>query len=117
MLTPEGEPLKPDSPETPPAPGDERLSKGNSSDSPKPVADKKKTGRPIARGFGRSVPLSFAVRQIVPPSITVRYGASTDSEAPVDWQGGREWKVVLQEAVRPLGLTVTVKGATALIAK
>lgn len=85
-------------------------------DPAKPVAHKKRTGA-IARGFGRSVPLSFAVRQIVPPSIKVRYAASADSDALVEWQGGREWRVVLQDAVRPLGLRVTVRGSTALISK
>lgn len=83
----------------------------------KPVGGKTKTSRPIARGFGQSVPLSFAVRQIVPPSIQVRYGTAEDAEELVDWQGGRDWKRVLQDAVRPLGLEVTLRGSTALISK
>ena len=32
----------------------------------------------IAYGFGHQVPLSFAVRQIVPPAITVTYRPGTD---------------------------------------
>lgn len=83
----------------------------------KPVPDKKKRTTPIALGFGRSVPLSFAVRQIVPRSITVRYGASADTDAPVDWQGDREWRLVLQDALRPLGLKLSLRGATAVISK
>jgi hypothetical protein len=52
--------------------------------------------------------LSFAVRQIVPSSIKITYGPGTDQASLVDWQGGRKWTVVLRDALRPLGLRVTV---------
>ena len=35
----------------------------------------------IAHGFGRQVPLSFAVRQIVPPAIKVAYRPGADPNA------------------------------------
>jgi len=44
---------------------------------------------PKARGFGSHIPLSFAVRQIVPSPIKVSYGRSANQAALVDWQGGR----------------------------
>jgi len=62
-----------------------------------------------ARGFGKKVPLAFAVRQIVPAPVKVSFGPGTDTAALVDWQGGRQWPAVLREAVRPLGLRVTVR--------
>lgn len=68
-----------------------------------------------AAGFGNSVPLSFAVRQIVPHGIKVVYGKGVDSAAPVSWQGGAAWDAVLRDAVAPLGLHVHLHNETVLI--
>lgn len=68
----------------------------------------------VAQGFGRSVSLGFAVRQIVPPAVTVRFGAGVDPARPVDWSGGQPWNRVLTAAVRPLGLRV-VTGANSVL--
>jgi hypothetical protein len=72
---------------------------------------------PIANGFGQSVPLAFAVRQIVPATIQVSYGPTADQDALVDWRGGRKWTRVLREAVRPLGLRVRLRRSTVTIGK
>lgn len=53
----------------------------------------------IARGFGDHVPLSFAVRQIVPGTVKVTYGSGVDPEALVDWRGGSSWRVVVPRAL------------------
>jgi len=116
MLTPEGERPNIEAPAEPAQPPEAPSAKA-AQKSPKPVTTKTKTARTIARGFGRSVPLSFAVRQIVPPSIQVKYGKPEDADELVDWQGGKAWKLVLEDAVRPLGLEVTLRGPTALISK
>ena len=68
--------------------------------------------QPVVAGFGDQVPLSFAVRQIVPARFQVAFGETVDSDAPVDWKGGKPWRPTLSDAVRPLGLTVSVVGAT-----
>jgi hypothetical protein len=62
----------------------------------------------LAFGFGDRIPLSFAVRQIVPPAIKVTYGPGADPNAPVDWKGGQAWNRVLSEAVKPLGLRLVI---------
>jgi hypothetical protein len=62
----------------------------------------------LAFGFGDRIPLSFAVRQIVPPAVKVTYGPGADRNAPVDWKGGQAWNRVLSEAVKPLGLRLVV---------
>ena len=59
--------------------------------------------------------LSFAVRQIVPARFQVAFGETVQRDAPVDWKGGKPWRPTLSDAVRPLGLTVTVVGATVTI--
>ena len=69
-----------------------------------------------ARGFGSQVPLAFAVRQIVPPTINVSFAPGADEDALVDWQGGKRWNIVLTEAIRPLGLELKRHQAAAVIA-
>ena len=69
----------------------------------------------VAQGFGRSVSLGFAVRQIVPPAVTVRFGAGVDPARPVDWSGGQPWNRVLTAAVQPLGLRVVTGVNSVLI--
>ena len=62
----------------------------------------------VAHGFGQNVPLSFAVRQVVPPRVRVSYGRGVDRQQPVSWTGGKPWDQVLRNAVRPLGLHVVM---------
>jgi hypothetical protein len=62
----------------------------------------------IAQGFGDHVPLSFAVRQIVPRAVRVTYGPGADPDALVDWKGGEGWNRVLFHAVHPLGLRLVM---------
>jgi hypothetical protein len=63
--------------------------------------------RSILRGFGTGIPLSFAVRQIVPPNVDVAYGPNVNPEQlTVTWRGGRPWLTTLRAAVAPLGLHV-----------
>ncbi len=58
----------------------------------------------MAFGFGKSVPLAFACRQIVPNAVKITYGPGADQAALVDWKGGDTWNHVLRDAVQPLGL-------------
>jgi hypothetical protein len=71
----------------------------------------------MAYGFGDQIPLSFAVRQIVPPTVKVTYGPGTDPNAFVDWKGGQTWNRVLLTAVKPLGLRLLFTHAAVEIRK
>jgi hypothetical protein len=71
---------------------------------------------PPLAGFGADIPLSFAIRQIVPPRFQVSFADTVDKNARVDWNGGKPWLATLADAVRPLGLMVSVAGATVTIA-
>ena len=66
----------------------------------------------IAQGFGRQVPLAFAVRQLVPPPVRVSYGPDVDTSAPISWTGGAPWDRVLRVAVEPLGLRLVIGRGT-----
>ena len=67
---------------------------------------------PAAHGFGDHVPISFAVRQIVPANLHVTYANQVDPSALVTWTGGQPWNVVLVHAVQPLGYRVWVSATT-----
>jgi hypothetical protein len=71
---------------------------------------------PPLAGFGARIPLSFAIRQIVPSRFLVSFADTVDKDAPVDWNGGKPWLPTLSDAVRPLGLMVFVAGAAVTIA-
>ena len=91
-----------------------------------PALHPKPTRRPLKRhvpapepavsGFGDQVPLTFAIRQIVPPNFQVAYADDVQKDAPVNWKGGEPWRATLANAVRPLGLVVTVNGPKVTIA-
>jgi hypothetical protein len=66
-------------------------------------------------GFGDQIPLSFAVRQIVPARFQVAFGEEVDRERRVDWRGGKPWRSALSEVIKPLGLTIDVDGLTVTI--
>jgi hypothetical protein len=71
---------------------------------------------PAVSGFGDQVPLSFAIRQIVPTNFQVAYADTVQKDAPVNWKGGEPWRATLADAIRPLGLVVTVSGPKVTIA-
>lgn len=61
------------------------------------------------QGYGHDVSLQNAVSDIVPYGYKVNYGSGVDKSAHVDWKGGSSWDAVLQDAVRPLGLSVVLQ--------
>jgi hypothetical protein len=106
MLSPPDGPVMHDSPAPKPLP------------IPRPHAPRKHLapGDPALSGFGDHVPLTFAVRQIVPARFQVAFDDTVDKGAPVDWKGGKPWRATLADAVRPLGLVVSVTGPKVTIA-
>jgi hypothetical protein len=83
---------------------------------PKPsVRTKRPASDPAVMGFGDQIPLSFAVRQIVPAKFQVVFGEEVDRDELVDWKGGRPWRSALSEAINPFGLTIHVHGLTVTI--
>lgn len=62
----------------------------------------------LVNGFGHNVPLSFAVRQVVPAHVKVVYDDGVDRAALVSWQGGRPWNDVIRTTAKTIGLHVTL---------
>ena len=69
----------------------------------------------LATGFGRDVPLEFAVRQVVPAAMHVEYAETVDRQLRVSWQGGKPWPQVLHAVLVPIGLRVVTSGQTVKI--
>jgi hypothetical protein len=90
-------------PDTAPAPGPSDASQPADAAETSPAPSLQPRFR-LAQGFGHQIPLSFAVRQLVPPAVRVIYGPGADPDALVDWKGGQGWNQVLFRAVHPLGL-------------
>ncbi len=63
----------------------------------------------LAEGFGNQIPLSFAVRQIVPPTLKVAFSPGANQSSLVDWTGGRPWPAVLRGVLRPLRLRLAIQ--------
>ena len=70
-----------------------------------------------AIGFGDDVPLAFAVRQIVPHGVSVKYGPGASATTLVSWKGGQPWNQVLVAAVRPARLRIVMGATSVLIRK
>lgn len=84
---------------------------------PLAMADKTMESKPVGfvEGFGRDIPLSIATAQIVPSDFSVQYGAGVSPDVLVNWQGGRDWKAALTDAVSAQGLTANISGQTVII--
>jgi hypothetical protein len=73
--------------------------------------------KPIAEGFGHEVPLTSALRDILPDGVRPELTAAVDPTARVNWLGGKPWDVVLQDAVKPLGVTVRATATTVVLSR
>ncbi len=66
-------------------------------------------------GFGTDIPLSFALRQIVPSQYEVSFAPGTDADAHVTWKGRGPWRTVLGNFAAANGLEATVIGRSVRI--
>ena len=111
----EAKPSPPATTEAPEAPSSQDNDSNN--DNATPARHHAPPRLATAHWFGEQIPLSFAVKQIVPLSVKVTYGPGTNPAALVDWKGGAAWDRVLLAAVRPLGLHLVMMGRAVEIRK
>lgn len=69
----------------------------------------------MAEGFGADLPLALAVSQVVPDNFTHNFALGVDPGTTVSWQGGKAWNLVLEDMLRPQGLTAEIKNNTVTI--
>ena len=60
----------------------------------------------IVRGFADSVPLSVALRQVLPPEVGFSVSQDISLGTLVSWRGGVAWRQVLKDMLAPAGLAL-----------
>jgi hypothetical protein len=69
----------------------------------------------VVNGFGHDIPLSIAVKQIVPSSVHVNFDNSVDQSMMVTWHGGKSWQEVLADAIRPNSLFISENAPSSIV--
>jgi hypothetical protein len=64
----------------------------------------------VLEGFGNDVPLSFAVKQIIPDGYLVNFDNGVNQGTHVKWRGGADWHIVLENVAKTNGLSVSYVG-------
>lgn len=65
---------------------------------------------PIVRGFADKVPLSVALRQVLPEGTGFSVAQDVSLGTLVSWKGGASWQKVAADMLEPIGLTFQEKG-------
>lgn len=68
-------------------------------------------------GFGNDIPLSLAVKQIVPDGYKVQIAPGVDSSVPVSWKEGGGWKQAIVSAAKGAGYSAVVGSDTVRISR
>ncbi len=66
----------------------------------------------VIEGFGDDMPLALALRQIVPPRYAFVFGDKINPGMLVSWRGGKAWNLVLEDALKPLGMQFEMQRGT-----
>lgn len=66
-------------------------------------------------GFGKNIPLSLALEQVVPKDYTLVYAAKPDLNTIVSWTGGRSWNAVLSDMLYAHGFRAVITDKTVKI--
>ncbi len=64
----------------------------------------------VVRGFANNVPLSVALRQVLPPDYGFSVGQDVSLGTLVSWRGGAPWREVLKSMLLPAGLASKEEG-------
>jgi hypothetical protein len=75
-----------------------------------PTANSQSSDNDIAVGFGKDIPLTTALRQIIPADYSYVIDQNVSGEQFVSWNGGREWPLVMNDMIEPLGLKSSIDG-------
>jgi hypothetical protein len=64
----------------------------------------------LVQGFANSVPLSVALRQVLPDQYGFSVSPDINMNLPVSWKGGAPWRVVVKDMLAPQGLMIKEQG-------
>lgn len=78
-------------------------------------ADKMKASEETVSGFGADLPLSVALKQVVPASYKTVLAKGVKGDAHVSWSGDKPWRDVLTQMLSSQGLSYAVDGNTVTV--
>lgn len=81
-----------------------------------PPAKTAETEVPV-QGFANKIPLSVALRQVLPPGKGFTLASGVNSDKLVSWRGGRSWREVLQDMLQDTGLGMEDQGDKIVISR
>ena len=64
----------------------------------------------VVQGFASNVPLSLALRQVLPTGLSFLISPEVEIETLVSYRGGRAWRDTLLEMLSPVGLVAQEQG-------
>jgi len=64
----------------------------------------------VVRGFADNVPLSVALRQVLPQEVGFSVAQDVSLGTLVSWKGGSPWRQVMKEMLLPAGLSIKEQG-------
>ncbi|MCL2468739.1 MAG: toxin co-regulated pilus biosynthesis Q family protein [Alphaproteobacteria bacterium] len=64
----------------------------------------------IVQGFGDNVPLSIALRQVLPQDVGFSVAQDVSLGTPVSWRGGAPWRQIMGDMLTPAGLSFREQG-------
>ena len=88
-----------------------------------PVAAAPKAAAPakpdsdIVRGFANRVPLTVALRQLLPPAYSFSVDQDVDMGILISFKGGKPWRTTLSSALQPVGLALHEQGQMIVIGR
>jgi len=62
----------------------------------------------VVSGYGESLPLIIALRQIVPAEYQFAFAEGVDLSTPVSWEGGQAWTDLLDEVMKSVSLRAEI---------
>lgn len=70
---------------------------------------------PVVQGFATQVPLTLALRQLLPAGYTFAMGPGVDMNTLVSYKSGKPWDVTLREMLAAVGLSAYEQGTVVTI--
>ena len=68
-------------------------------------------------GFGKKIPLTLALQQIVPDDVRHSFGDKVNQNIPISWEGGDDWRTTLRNALQAKGLGMKIHDRVVHITK
>lgn len=76
-----------------------------------PVEDK------AVQGFADNIPLTVALRQVLPPEVGFSVSPDVGVDTMVSWKGGASWRKVMKDMLEPAGLAYKEQGSLVSISR